>query len=1119
MKNLSVSAVLLLLFFSLQINAQDWTMKEAPLMTKWAEKVNPDAPLPEYPRPQMVRDEWMNLNGIWEYKSGNENDAVPAGESLSGKILVPYPVESALSGVMEHHERLWYRKLFEVPSDWSGKRVLLHFGAIDWESEIYINGTSLGIHKGGYDPFYFDITPYLTGSGEQELIVRVYDPTNSYGQARGKQTLLPGGIMYTCTSGIWQTVWLEPVEEQAITSLKLIPDIDEETLKITVNTNDPEGLSAEITAYDNGSGIATVTGLTDSELSLTVSSPKLWSPSSPFLYDLAVVIKKDGVTIDSVGSYFGMRKISLVQSGNVKRMFLNNHLLFQIGPLDQGFWPDGIYTAPTDSALRSDIAMTREMGYNMIRKHIKVEPMRWYYWTDKLGMLVWQDMPSVNSYNWPYFPDQEIDKEQFKHELERLIEEHISVPSIISWVLFNEGQGQHDTETLVPYIRELDPSRPVNEASGWTNVGVGDVLDVHTYPEPTCPVSNTMAMACGEYGGIGLKVEEHLWTGDGSSYIMVEDSAALLSTYASYAEKMKNLNILNGLSAAVYTEITDVETELNGMMTYDRIPKLNPADLKEVNDRLTEVVGVSELVQTSQYIKQVWKYTTGQPIDGWTATSFDDSGWQEGKGGFGTSGTPGATIGTTWNTSDIWMRREFYLGELSADKLKRIAFSLHHDESAELYINGVLACQVTGYTSNYLTTPINSAALSALKEYDTNVLAVHCHQTTGGQYIDAGIVNPVYASDTSCAFNPNPINGTSIASTSVKLSWQPGNTATEHKVYFGTSRDLSESDLVSIQYETSYTVNNLQIDQTYYWRIDEVGPAGTIPGLVWKFTLPTASLAARPYPANGSTALDTATVLYWTPGNFAGSHKLYFGPGETLGETDLLSTQADSFFFVRNLGINTQYFWRVDEISPLGVLNGTTWSFYAPDAGKASTPTPSSGATYTNTSVILKWKAGRYSNTHKLYFGLDSDPGVDDFITEQTETEYTPEILSYNTKYYWRIDEVYEGGIKPGNIWNFTTRTDPSSGIDLQDGKSINIFPNPVSSSAFFKLNNSDPMSHFSKLEICSAGTGRILYQKELSMEEEISVNMTKTGLKPGLYFIRLSGQNEGGKICKLIVY
>ncbi|RYE13654.1 MAG: glycoside hydrolase family 2, partial [Sphingobacteriales bacterium] len=486
--------------------AQNWTPKKAPLMTKFAKNIDPKNVLPEYPRPQMAREKWLNLNGLWQYQPGTwQNETYPKGD-FDKTILVPFAVESALSGVMEHHERLWYRRKFTLPADWKGQRTLLHFGAVDYECEVFINDKSIGKHQGGYDPFTFDITDNVS-AGEQTITLKVWDPTDKEGFPRGKQSLNPKGIMYTSVTGIWQTIWLEPVAEQRITDIKMTPDIDRSLLNLSVKAEGGKYLTYTAEVKDGDKTVATLTSQPMAPSVININNQKLWSPDSPFLYDMIITLRDaDNKVVDKVKTYFGMRKSSVGFDGERHRLYLNNKFLFQIGPLDQGFWPDGLYTAPTDEALRYDLEMIKKLGFNMVRKHIKVEPQRWYYWCDKLGLMVWQDMPSPNSYTYGTPPP---DKEAFTNELMRMVETHYNSPSIVSWVLFNEGQAQHDTKKYVALVKGLDTSRIVNEASGWKNEGAGDVYDLHAYPPPTCPESNFQATTCGEYGGIGYQFDDH----------------------------------------------------------------------------------------------------------------------------------------------------------------------------------------------------------------------------------------------------------------------------------------------------------------------------------------------------------------------------------------------------------------------------------------------------------------------------------------------------------------------------------------------------------------------------------------------------------------------------------
>jgi hypothetical protein len=719
--------------------AQQWQLKKAPLLSKFAKDVNPNNVLPEYPRPQMVRAKWMNLNGLWQYQPGtSSNENLPKGK-LSSQILVPFAVESALSGVMEHHERLWYKRNFIIPKDWKGENILLHFGAVDFESEVFINGKSFGIHKGGYDPFSFDITSAIKNSGPQEVVVRVFDPTDNGGFPRGKQTLNPHGIMYTSVTGIWQTVWIEPVPANNISDIKIVPDIDKSVVKLIVHTeNDAAALSVSIKIHDGEKLIQTAIGETNSEIVIPVRNEKLWSPDNPFLYDLSISIIKDNKIVDHISSYFGMRKIAVTDDGDYKKIFLNNKFLFETGPLDQGFWPDGIYTAPTDAALKYDLETMKKISFNMVRKHIKVEPYRWYYWTDKLGLLVWQDMPSANSYTEHTPP---VDTAEYESELRRMIATHINSPSIIMWDLFNEGQGQHNTAGLVKIVNELDPSRLVNQASGGGFFDAGDILDIHSYPAPACPASKTQALACGEYGGIGYNINDHVWN-KGFGYVMINDQKAYDSLYNEFANDLIVFKTNNGLSAAVYTQITDVETELNGLLTYDR--EVFKGDMKKIRASNRNVINkklyLTTVLPSSQIESRTWKYTFEKPgTTNWFGANFDDSKWPSGEAGFGTKETPGTVVRTVWNTKNIWLRQEFMLNDLSTIDKDKLMLYLHHDDDCEVYINGVKAADVKNYTSGYTMVSMNDAAKNALRTNGKNVIAIHCLQKEGGQYIDAGI--------------------------------------------------------------------------------------------------------------------------------------------------------------------------------------------------------------------------------------------------------------------------------------------------------------------------------------------------------------------------------------------
>jgi hypothetical protein len=732
---------------------EPWKPAAGPLSTRWTKDVSPEKVHPEYPRPQMVRQEWRNLNGLWQY-AVTPKDA-PAPGKYDGRILVPFPIESALSGVMralEDTEHLWYRRTFEVPAEWAGRRIMLNFEAVDWEATVFVNGREVGVHRGGYDPFSFDITEALR-PGANELVVRVWDATGKNGEPKGKQNInsikRPGGIMYTPCSGIWQTVWLEPMSEAGVQDLRITPDVDGGAVRVAVTARAAaDGATVEAVVLDGAKEIGRASGKPGEELRIAVPGAKLWSPNSPFLYDLKITMKQGGKTIDELASYFGMRKIALGKdAGGITRLMLNGQFVFQIGPLDQGFWPDGIYTAPTDEALRYDIEMTRKLGMNMCRKHVKIEPRRWYYWCDRLGLMVWQDMPSGGG--GARSADKEQDgkpasperAKQFETELRAMIDAHRNNPSIILWVVFNEGWGQYDTVRLANWVKELDPTRLVNNASGWADRKCGDVMDRHAYPGPASPDPEpTRAAVLGEFGGLGLAIPKHTWTEKSWGYQGMADTQGLTNRYVRLLRGVHALKDSPGLSAAVYTQTTDIETECNGLMTYDReIVKVDLETAAAANRGVfPPPPEVRDVVPTAQQAPVAWRFTFEKPADDWMKPGFDDSKWKEGPAGFGTAGTPGAVVRTQWRTDDIWIRRTF---DLPQGKWSDLQFLMHHDEDAEVFLNGVPAAKAGGFATEYDLVPVSREARAALKAGGKNVIAVHCRQTKGGQYIDVGIVD------------------------------------------------------------------------------------------------------------------------------------------------------------------------------------------------------------------------------------------------------------------------------------------------------------------------------------------------------------------------------------------
>ena len=581
------------------------------LKSRWYKSINRECPLAEYPRPQLERKDWLCLNGEYDYAVTGENAEKP--ESFDGKILVPFSIESSASGVcrpLKPEERLWYRRFFTLGEEFKGKRTMLHFGAVDWQCTVWINSVKVGEHTGGYNPFSFDITDALT-DGENELVVKVYDPTDSGHQQRGKQVHKSVGFWYTATSGIWQTVWLEPVNKCHIESLKLIPDIDKGVIgvKVSLNCECEAKLFAKVLEADK----AVFDGEIPESGQIPIPNAKLWSPEDPFLYSLELTLDCGGEK-DKVSSYFGMRKFSIVKdSSGIPRLGLNNKPYFQRGLLDQGYWPESQLTPPCDEAMSFDIEEMKKLGFNMIRKHIKEEPLRWYYHCDRLGMLVWQDMISGGQYIGNILagvlPNLNIHvkdniysafkrgkpewREEFRQELFGMIENLQNCVSICCWVPFNEGWGQFDAKEIGLKVKELDPTRFVDHASGWHDQKGPDFKSVHKYILPVhAPTKRRTAgrpFVLSEYGGYSWNIKDHVWNHARSfGYIMFPNSAALSKAYAKLHKKQIIPLIKKGLCATVYTQVSDVEFEVNGIYSYDReVLKLDRETVIEVNRNLT----------------------------------------------------------------------------------------------------------------------------------------------------------------------------------------------------------------------------------------------------------------------------------------------------------------------------------------------------------------------------------------------------------------------------------------------------------------------------------------------------------------------------------------------------
>ncbi len=599
--------ILLTQTYFIYAQQSNWKIAGEKITTQWTQQVNTSSVLPEYPRPQMTRsNNWINLNGLWEYNILPKTDQEDSPSSYAGSILVPYAVESGLSGVgktVGKDSVLWYRKTISIPATFKNKNALLHFGAVDWLCDVYVNGKKVGTHQGGYDPFTFDITTALKKGAQQQVTIRVWDPSDDGPQPRGKQIKRPNSIWYTPVTGIWQTVWLEAVPTTYIVSTKQTPDLDKQSLTVSAQLqNIHPGDKIKIAVLDGSQQVAEQTVNNNESATLSIKNAKIWSQQDPFLYDIKVSVERSSKIIDEVKSYAAIRKISIAPDNNgVQRLMLNNKFVFQYGPLDQGWWPDGLYTAPSDEAMKFDIVKTKEMGFNMIRKHVKVEPARWYYYCDQMGMLVWQDMPSGDLGNrWdprPFIEGRATEKERspaseniYRMEWNAIIDALYNFPSIVVWTPFNEAWGQFKTEEIVDWTSKKDPSRLINTASGGNFFPVGHIIDLHNYPEPAMPngvmFGKKQAVVLGEFGGLGLPLQGHTWQDRNWGYQSFGTADSMLIRYTGFMNAIPDM-IKKGLSAAVYTQTTDVEGEVNGLMTYDRkVIKMPVEKLQQLHSKL-----------------------------------------------------------------------------------------------------------------------------------------------------------------------------------------------------------------------------------------------------------------------------------------------------------------------------------------------------------------------------------------------------------------------------------------------------------------------------------------------------------------------------------------------------
>jgi len=763
MKSPSILALLL----ALHPAHAEWQPVEGKIMTRWAKEITPDNAWDDYPRPQLQRENWTRLNGLWSYAVSQKDDKEPA--AWDGEILVPFSPESALSGVgklIEPDQALWYKRSITAKKS-EGKRVLIHFEAVDYDSTVWLNGKELGRHVGGHTPFSYDATAALK-DGENELLVRVLDATGGY-QLLGKQHLKPAGIWYTRVTGIWQSVWMEEVNARSIEDLDFANDARTGTINVKAKLSGTAvpGEKVRISASIKGGTTATSEGTANA--SIKIANPQLWSPDAPNLYDIKVdLLDASGKEIDTVKSYTALRELGKAKDKNGNwRFTLNGKPVFHWGPLDQGWWPDGLLTPPSEEAMLSDIQYLKAAGFNMIRKHIKVEPRRYYYDCDRLGMMMWQDQVSMGygpdtepkGSNPPWTrmaPNPEEGKwpdaahEQWETEYKRMVDHLRDQPCIVVWSPYNEAWGQHRTMDSGKMAVAYDKSRPVNIASGGNFWPVGDIADEHAYPDPAFPVGDKRfddyVKVVGEFGGHGWPVKGHLWDATKENW----GYGGLPQSLDEWKQRYtKSINVLRGLrrqgiSAGVYTQTTDVEGEINGLLTYDREEKVPATWLKPLHDQLLatpDAAAYAPVAATSENQAQAWKYSTEAPGDGWQTAGFDDKAWKEGKGGFGTRETPNTKVGTEWKTPEIWLRREF---TVAAAPKGNLVLRIFHDEDATVFLNGTEIAKLAGHNTNYSFLDLDEQAAKALKS-GKNLLAIHVKQTNGGQYIDAGLMDETIA--------------------------------------------------------------------------------------------------------------------------------------------------------------------------------------------------------------------------------------------------------------------------------------------------------------------------------------------------------------------------------------
>ncbi|OYX26655.1 MAG: hypothetical protein B7Z06_05285 [Flavobacteriales bacterium 32-35-8] len=753
---------ILFCFITTLLQAQENTSEvlKFSMKTKWSENINENNVWDVYPRPQLKRDNWVNLNGLWEYAIRDLSDEFP--DQFDGNILVPFAIESELSRVKKmvgENKNLWYKREVKIGKLNTNERIHLNFGAVDWEAILYINKRFVGAHKGGFTSFSFDITDYLDKDVENEIMVKVWDPTDSDTQPRGKQSLTPNGIWYTPVTGIWQTVWLEKTNSNYIKQLKNTPNIDDSSLVVKVNTNKiSEALTLEATIVDkNGNNVKKKSiplslGSTGSALEIEVPDAQLWSPENPHLYNLIIQLKNSkGELVDNVESYFGMRKISIGKDGNnYTRIFLNNKPFFQFGLLDQGWWPDGLYTAPSFEAMIWDVDKTLEMGFNVIRKHVKTEPASYYYECDKKGVLVWQDMPNGNYLNdlrieaWDTEDAKRTSNSsfQFETELKEMMDQLHSFPSIVVWVPLNEGWGQYDTKRIADWVSSYDPSRLNDTPSGWADRGVGDLIDVHIYPGPGMEYSEeNRASVIGEFGGLGLTVKDHLWWDKRNwGYLTYSSKSEFENRFEELINDLVALKSF-GLSAAIYTQTTDVEGEVNGLITYDRkVVKMSPEKLNNIIQPLyKEANNVKVILEDSEHHPKSWMINDeGNDTKNWFLNIDEKGRWQEKKAPFASYDNFFLPKGSHWIAEKaLKLYNVFDLNEVP----QNISLRYYLDKAKmKVFINGNLIAteEFQGGRKRHYRIKFIEKAKKFLKK-GKNIIAIELESSQKDSAFDIGI--------------------------------------------------------------------------------------------------------------------------------------------------------------------------------------------------------------------------------------------------------------------------------------------------------------------------------------------------------------------------------------------